>query len=193
MLLYSTRTEKVSKRSLLTFFIILSALSFAGAQKNAFGPEFQAYPTGLLPGLHYERALASEQWALSLRLGANLFDHRDFGPHLSEKGKGLGLSLGMNYHLHGFSQNGLYFGLRTDVWRNVVQWIDVLPQDDIESGTTRILVLQPTALAGWQLGGEQWKFRFDAGFGFEINVITEGEPTGQGAIFLLGISALRTF
>jgi hypothetical protein len=51
------------------------------------------------------------------------------------------------------------------------------------------LVLQPTLEAGWGfVVGEKIVFTPTVAFGFEINVKTEGEPTGEGAIVLLGIN-----
>lgn len=146
--------------------------------------EFQAYPAGLIPGLRAEQGFGGKN-AAHLRLGLNLMDHRDLGKHDDETGTGWGFTLGYKrYFREGY--RGPFVGARSDVWFNEMDWMD---NDGPRTGTTKITVLQPTAETGWLLPlGEKFHFTPSVAFGYEVNVKTEGEPTGEGAIFLLGIS-----
>ena len=178
------------KKTGLFFGLFLLFSGLASAQSSIFDLnfEFQAYPTGLIPGLRLEKGFA-DQHAVHLRLGYNWIRHRDLGEHSDERGDGYGFTLGYKYYFReGFQ--GWQLGLRNDIWFNTLDWEDY----DIEgmlfdSGTTKITVVQPTAEAGYTflLGDGGWTFTPTAAFGFEINVKTEGADVGQGAILLLGI------
>ncbi len=180
------RKEQLFASLLLSVVLAIALPASLLAQKHSLGLELQVYPTGLIPGLTYEQALAGRPWTFSLRLAGNFFDHKDFGVQLSERGKGIGLSPGWNVYLHPFFSRSLFFGLRSDFWRNFVQWENITSNGVLVAGETRLLVVQPTALVGYRWAGSGWKFALTAALGFEINVLTQGEPTGQGAIFLLG-------
>ena len=57
------------------------------------------------------------------------------------------------------------------------------------SGTTNIVVIQPTAMAGYLfLLNEKWVITPTLAFGFEVNVVEDGEEVGEGAIGLWGIN-----
>ncbi len=180
------KKEHLLENLLLFIVFVVGLPASALTQNHSLGLEFQAYPTGLIPTLSYKRALANEHWSWGLRLGGNFFDHRDFGVQQMEKGKGLGFSPEYSFYLQSFSQKSLFFSLRSDFWRNWVRWENVLPNDGRMSGLTRLLVVQPTLQAGYQWVGTHWRFALTTAFGFEINALTQGEPTGQGPIFLLG-------
>ena len=148
--------------------------------------EFQAYPTGLIPGLRIEKGFA-DRHAVHLRLGYQYIRHRDLGVHGDERGNGYGFTLGYKYF---FKENfqGLSLSLRNDIWFNSLDWEDY---DDsglvTDMGTTEITVVQPTVEAGYTLMlGEKWTFTPSLAFGFEVNVKTEGSEVGEGAILLLG-------
>ncbi len=79
-------------RIIVILLFKLSVLSIGSAQIK-INIELQAYPTGLIPGLRVEHSL-NEKHTLNMRLGVNLFDHRDLGVQDSEKGWGLGGSIG---------------------------------------------------------------------------------------------------
>lgn len=169
------------------------AFLFAQAQRGPVDVDFelQAYPTGLIPGVRVDLNVAGKN-AAYLRLGYQLIDHRDLGKHMDEKGSGLGFTLGYKRYIKSGFQ-GLFFGARNDIWFNKIDWEDfniVIAR----SGTTKITVVQPTAEAGYLFElGNGWIFAPTLAFGFEINVKTKGEPTGEGAIVLLGLNVGKRF
>jgi hypothetical protein len=156
--------------------------------------EFQAYPTGLIPGLRLEKGFANRH-ALHLRLGYNWIRHRDLGVQDDERGDGLGGSLGYRlYFKEGFT--AWFAGVRSDIWRNTIDWQDLDDDGNLqETGTTRLLVLQPTAELGysWTFADNTWVFAPSIALGAEINVLTEGRETGQGAILLIGFTIGKRF
>lgn len=179
-----------------SIFAILFCFACTGfAQTGPFDVnfEFQAYPAGLIPGLRLEKGFAQKN-AASLRLGYQFIDHQDFGKHDDETGSGYGFTLGYKRYL---KENfvGWFAGLRNDFWWNEIDWEDaVLGPAGLRIGTTDIFVVQPTVEAGYAFAlGQNWVFSPALAFGFEVNVKTEGEPTGEGAIFLLGLNFGRRF
>ena len=158
------------------------------ANEPTIGLGLQAYPTGFMPGLQFEHPL-SAHGLLHLRVGLNIFDHKDLGKHEEEIGSGYGGSLG---YKHFFNDKATKWSLmlKTDVCFNSVDWRDGfdLPSAP-EKGTTDITVLQPTLELGYTMMlTEQLYFTPSAAFGLEWNVQTEGEPTGEGPIVLVGVA-----
>ena len=155
--------------------------------------EFQAYPTGLIPGLRIEKFI-SEKSAISLRFGYNWIRHRDLGEHEDERGDGYGITIG---YKHYFNKNysSWFAGVRSDIWWNTIDWEDPnLSIGGIVSGRTDIVVLQPTIEAGKAFVlSSGLIFSPSVAFGYEWNVKTTGEPTGQGAILLVGIQLGKRF
>ena len=89
---------------------------------------------------------------------------------------------------------GLYLGARLDVWFNTIDWAQYLNAPGTDSGSTKLVILQPTATIGYHLFlGDQLTLTPELALGVEINAITDEEPTGQGAILLGGISLGRQF
>ena len=164
--------------------ILLFGLTETKAQVNFYslGFEGQVYPTGYLLGLRAEVSLANKS-ALELRVGTNIFDHQDFGVQDEEEGEGYGFTLGYRYYFSP-EKTKWFAGVRADFWWNDVRW-----KNDTEAEVSEIFVVQPTAIAGyvWRLG-DHFQITPTASFGFEVNMITKGEPTGQGAILLGGIN-----
>ena len=155
-------------------------------------PEFQLYPTGMLPGLRVEKGIRGSH-ALSLRVGYNVVRHGSAGEHDSERGGGPGFSLGYkHYFSDGF--RGWFAGVKNDFWFNTIDWQDDPSLPDYLFGPTTIPVVQPTAEVGFLFKfGQNWIFAPTLAFGFEINVKTKGEPTGEGAIFLAGLQFGKRF
>ena len=121
--------------------------TFLFGQKSwGLGIEVQAYPTGILPGLRIEKNF-SERHAAHLRLGANIFDHRHLGKHYIEKGIGYGFTLGYKRYFQP-SHQGLFLGIRNDVWFNNVEWRKNTKMPPL-AGTTKITVIQPTIEGGY--------------------------------------------
>lgn len=172
--------------------------TISGAQDNnqswnwAIGPELQVYPTGILPGLRIQKSI-NDKSLMSLRIGANIFDHRDLGVQDEETGNGFGLTLG--YHRQLLKNNDRWMiGIRTDLWWNEVDW-ETTNENVTTTGVTDIVVLQPTAELVYliPIGDHGWQINPSAAFGLEWNIKTDGAETGEGPILLGGIQFLKTF
>jgi len=154
--------------------------------------EFQAYPTGLIPGFRADYHIGQHQ-SFHVRAGYNRVRHGANGVQDDERGDGFGGTLGYRYYfLEGWTR--WFLGARTDVWRTTLDWQEKDENGNIQSeGTSKLVVLQPTAEAGYRfsLGAGPWFIAPTAAFGVEINVKTEGAPTGEGLILLLGFSIGR--
>lgn len=157
------------------------------AQHSDFGFELQAYPAGVVPGAQARWRL-DEDDAVFVRAAANLTDRRDFGEHDDESGAGFGLGAGWRRAAGGdLAADGWHYGARLDLWSLSIDWEDPGPR----TGTTDVLVLQPTAEFGygWSTAGGS-RLELTAALGAEINVDTDGEDVGEGAILLLGLTWL---
>jgi len=176
-------------RSLLTWAALFLTTAFYG--QTDFSVEFQAYPTGLIPGIRLEQAVKTH-YAFHLRAGYNWVRHRDQGRHEDERGDGKGFSVGYKRYFRS-GHEGFFIGARNDVWWNELDWKDRIGQPDEVSGHTKITVLQPTLEAGYVFLKSDWILSPTVAFGFEFNVKTEGEPVGEGAILLLGVQLGRRF
>ncbi|MCB0600814.1 MAG: hypothetical protein KDC28_06285 [Saprospiraceae bacterium] len=177
-------------RAIIQFSALLAVMLFGSgltAQSFHWGPEVQVYPTGVIPTIAIEHASFHD--ALNIRFGYNLVNHRDLGVQDDERGGGFGGSLAYFYFLKDYGR-GLFVGGRADLWRNTIKWKDQVGTPQEVRGTSKIFVLQPTALAGfaWDFGPVQ--FRPNVAFGAELNVKTEGREVGHGAILLVGVQVL---
>lgn len=159
------------------------------------GIEYQIYPAGMMFGVHAASNFA-EHHGIQIRAGYNKANRKDFSPYNDyENGGGLGLTLGYRYYFgKNKSYNGLFAGLRTDLWNLKINWKDNLEDTNTlndTQGTTDILVLQPTLEIGYRFNfaNERWFVAPTIANGFEINIKTKGEEVGQGFISLLGVSA----
>lgn len=169
-------------------FLLITQVSFA--QSNTLiSAELQVYPTGIIPGLSADIPVSNTAYA-HVRLGANIFDHRDLGEQDKEEGSGFGFSLG--YRQFFGEQSPWRWGIKNDVWFNTVDW-----ENDVngttETGTTDIIVIQPTGEIGYAFQFSKFVIVPSIAFGLEWNVKTDGEPTGEGPILLAGIQLGRKF
>ncbi len=154
-----------------------------------FAFEFQAYPTGIIPGFTYERFI-SKQDAVHLRVGMQTIRHEDFGVHDDERGDGFGGTLGYRRYW----PTGLSLGARVDLWANSLDWADNIGEPNEQRGHTDVLVLQPVVEVTWRrFFAKNWFVQPSAAAGAEINIRTEGEETGQGFIFLFALAVGRSF
>lgn len=161
------------------------------AQKaRTIGLEAQGYPAGMITTLRGGLELSSRQ-ELSVRLGYNITRRGDFGEHDNEEGGGPGFSVGYRYYT-GDELDGLFFGVRANLWFMEIDWRDENPA---RTGTTDITVLQPTAEAGYNLlgGRSSWLLAPVVAVGWEFNVHTQGEAVGEGAILLGGLNVAYLF
>jgi len=166
--------------------LLLFVVSLSVRSQTTFNIELQAYPTGLIPGFRIENQL-NEKIKAHLRVGLNIFDHRDLGVQLNESGQGYGFTLGATRSL---KNPKFEIGLRNDIWFNTVEWCDITAPSKI-TRETKITVLQPTAELSYRLEGKYLVLRPSVAFGLEWNVKTTGEPTGEGPILLFGLIVSR--
>ena len=178
-----------------TFLIVLSVLwskdGMAQQRSNEWleaGLDIQAYPAGVMFLAKTQRTL-SDHGSLHLRLGYNLARRQDFGKHSNEEGGGPGVSAGYRYYIPGQKFQGFFLEARSDIWFMTINWEDRVGGIPIRSGTTSIVVLQPTVAGGYQFLFENspWALDVNLAFGIEWNIVTNGEEVGQGGISLIGI------
>jgi len=149
------------------------------------GGEVQAYPAGVITALHAQRE-ASEHGAWTLRAGYNVTDRDDYGEHDDEHGGGPGVGVGYRYALAPRAEDGWLVGARADLWYLDIDWKD----NPGDSGSTDVLVLQPTVEAGYGWWFAAGRLELTVAAGAEINVHEDGEDVGQGAIGLIGVTYL---
>lgn len=144
------------------------------------GLSVQVYPAGIIPTVNLEQYLTKRS-SLVYRLGANIVDRQDFSTENDEeKGGGFGASIG--YRIHYPLQNGeIIAGINMDVWNLWIDWRDKLPFQNMTSGTTYTLVLQPWLETGYffHLKNSNSKIGITTGFGREINTIVDGKQVAQ--------------
>jgi hypothetical protein len=177
---------------LMSAIYILSGVMNPGQAQKAktIGLQVQGYPAGVITTLRGGLEIDPQQ-EISLRVGYNLTRRGDFGEHDNEEGGGPGFSLGYRYYVKD-KLDGFFLGARTNLWFLEIDWRD---DDPLLRGTTDITVLQPTAEVGYNLvgGRSSWLFAPVVSLGWELNVRTDGEEVGEGAIFLAGINVAYLF
>jgi len=175
---------------LATTNVSIAQESSNSKNKSSIGFETQVYPTGIIPCVRYELPLNGMS-NLHFRIGYQIIDHRDLGVQADETGSGYGFSLGYKRFLN---QSGTWsLMLKNDFWINSIDWEDfeigMNGEDVAVSGTSDILVLQPTLQAEYNWAVSDHLFISPSvAFGLEWNVKTEGRPTGEGPILLVGVS-----
>ena len=174
------------------FFILSFYWCLPAFGQIEVGIEFQAYPTGLIPGIHLEYELTDNS-GIQGRIGYNIVRHRDLGVHEDERGGGFGGTLGYRYYFKP-NRTGIMLGARCDLWKNEVDWKDNIGTINEVQGTTNVTVLQPTAEIGYIFSLKKGLiFLPTVSLGGEINIQTEGAEVGQGAILLLGATIAKRF
>ena len=161
----------------------------AGAQEmnkpHAVGVTVQAYPAGIILAAHASLPIRARS-TLTAHAAHNFTDRRDFGEHDNEEGRGPGFGLAFRRYL-GARYEGVHLSVRADLWFLEIDWQDDAPR---RSGTTDIVVLQPTAQAGYTRTVANGRLVLEAtvALGVEINIDTQGEAVGEGAILLGGLA-----
>ncbi len=181
---------------ILLSLILIGVPAFA---QTSLGMEMQAYPAGIVPGIRFDLGI-SDQLNLTSRIGYNFTDRRNWGEHDNEEGAGPGFGLGLERT--GFLAQNLSLHARTDLWFMDIDWSDpysgpilcgALPCPD-EIGKTSIVILQPTIGIGYSIPfSNRYFVKPSLSFGYEINIKTEGEEVGQGAILLVGFQLSKSF
>lgn len=164
----------------------------SGRSPWSWGPEFQAYPAGGIFTVNAQRELSGSD-AVIVRAGVNVTERQDFGEHDDESGSGVGLGVGYRRWIDPAADGTWWWGGRVDLWQLGIDWEDD-PSPGFPGGrvgSTDVLVVQPTAEFGysWRLGPGR-RIEVGASLGAEINVDTDGEDVGEGAILLVGVRAL---
>ena len=183
--------RQIQTNLLAVLLFLATAFSGAYAQSGTtIGVEAQLYPTGFISGLQLNWPVGAH-WAIQGRVGYNLVRHRDLGEQDDERGGGFGGTLGLHRYLG--RQARWQVGVRTDVWFNRIDWKNKIEEPDEEKGETKVTVLQPTLDVSYAfpIGEGLWQIRPKVSLGAEINVRTEGEEVGQGAILLIGVVLAR--
>jgi len=175
------------KKYFLLLFIIVS-ISCLTAQSVHFGTEVQRYPAGAQFMLTSEFGWQMKN-TIHAKIGYNLARRKDFSPYNDlENGGGWGATLGYRRYFNS-DFRGFYLGARSDLWGLTIDWEDDLETANPRSGTTNITVLQPTGEIGYlyQFTTIPLAIGLNVSAGWEINIRTEGEQVGEGAIGLLGL------
>jgi len=168
-------------------FLLLGIIACFAQAQNTLGPKIQVYPAGYIVSAKAAKVGRTNEW--NVQTGYNFARRQDFGRHDNEEGGGPGLGIGYRKYLSS-SAKGIYLGANMDVWLLRIDWRDritTFPAPAFDTGTTHITVLQPTVGAGYQYLSVSglWSASAGVAFGREWNIITNGEPVGQGGISLL--------
>ncbi len=162
--------------------------------ERQIGVEVQWYPAGWIIGPVFNYFIAPKH-ILNFRAGVNIIDRHDWsGLNDSEKGTGYGGSIGYRY-LFTPKKSSFFAGARVDLWSTNIKWENKTGTPQATSGTTNILVLQPSAEIGYWIRFKRsdWSMVLAGGVGQEINIETDGREVGQGGMWLLGISGYYSF
>ncbi|MGB5820806.1 MAG: hypothetical protein WBG90_15070 [Saonia sp.] len=160
-------------------------------KRTDFGLSVQLYPAGIIPTVNAEYYLSQKE-SLVFRLGGNFTDRQDFSDENDEEeGGGFGGSLGYRKHFP-LKKGKIIAGLNTDIWNLWIDWRDVMNAPNAITGTTYILVLQPWLEAGYffNIKNSSSQIGITAGFGREINVITNGDDVAQDFIASISLQYL---
>lgn len=137
------KTYRIPQILILLFVLLLSHHSSNAQNKMNISLEALAYPTGFITGLSLDKNLGTKDY-LHLKLGLNIFDHRDLGVQDDESGSGYGFTLGYRSFFNE-SKTKWRWGIKSDLWFNNVEWVSKDAQGNDIVGETDIIVLQPTA------------------------------------------------
>ncbi len=151
------------------------------------GGELRAYPAGVMAAVVAAHPIHDED-DFTFRLGYNLAERGGLGEHDDESGTGLGFGLGAHHYFSDRGNPGWILGARFDLWWLAVDWKDdaTPPVTPSRTGTTDVVVFQPVLETGYVWPGESDLF-LTLGVGMEVNVRTDGQDVGEGAILLLGL------
>ncbi len=179
------------KKILFLCFVLSPSLLVA---QHSIGIGVHSYPEGIIPTLRFDYELQNNSY-LNIRAGYNFTDREDWGKHDSEKGGGFGFGLGYEYQ--SFFIENLSLMLGTDLYFMEIDWEDtrrqcgvVPPCTDIQTkNSTNITMLQPAIGLAYQLNlNKHVSLKPNFSFGYEFNLITKGEPVGEGSIILVGLN-----
>ena len=159
-----------------------------------FAAEVQVYPAGVIPSVQARKTLGTQD-QIYARVAGNFTDRQDFGEHDDETGSGFGVGVGWRHYLtpwtqstetvSGYRPDGWQYGARLDVFDLHIDWTD--PGN--RTGHTDIIVVQPSIEFGYGWSNTSiGRLEANLGLGAEINVDTDGDDVGEGAILLFGLT-----
>lgn len=158
--------------------------------KNYLGFSVQVYPAGIIPTINYEHYV-SENASFIYRLGVNIIDRQDFSDENDEEdGFGVGGTVGYRKYFPTKNEKGNFMvAFNTDVYNLWIDYENDIGQPNEVSGTSTVWVLQPWLEGGYfiNLKDSNSQIGMTAGFGREINVITNGRDVAQDFIGSLSI------
>ncbi len=190
------------KRAVLILILSFCVISGLFAQKNEnagsthkkqAGVEVQWYPAGWIVGPVFNYFI-NPKHVLNFRAGVNMANRHDWsGLNDDEQGTGFGGSIGYRF-LFTPKRNSFFLGARIDLWNMKINWENDPGTVQETSGSTRLLVLQPSVEMGYWINfkNSKWDMLLSGGIGQEINIKTNGKEVGQGGMWLLGISTYYT-
>lgn len=167
------------------FFISAIYSQDIGYRTVDIGGEYQWHKAGNIIGLHL--ALNAKIYhGIQVRVGYLNADHEQSGNHKEEKGSGWGGGLGYRYYFKPIPHK-FFLGLRTDIWRKKIDWIDI---NSVATGTSKTWEIIPSLETGYLiLINDQGFITPTLSAGYEVNIKTEGAETKRGFLLLAGISA----
>ncbi|MBO6535336.1 MAG: hypothetical protein JJ966_03880 [Balneolaceae bacterium] len=174
----------------LILFVLLSAPTFA---QPSLSVESQIYPAGSIHSLRLDLPILASVNAFA-RTGLNVTDRRDWGDQDREEGQGYGFGAGVEFSNSNYDRISLL--IRTDLWFLDINWTNfdtvcpIVPPcfENRFDGATKVTVLQPTIGFAYQIPlTGSFFLKPSVNLGYEINIKTEGEPVGEGAILLGGL------
>ncbi|MEZ5980130.1 MAG: hypothetical protein R3F34_18220 [Planctomycetota bacterium] len=158
-----------------------------GQPLAAFGAEVQVYPAGVIAGVDVRTTVGAGEY-LTARVAGNVTNRQDFGEHDDEEGGGYGAGLGYRRYFDR-SGEGWLWGARVDLWDLEIDWKDGAGTPGEVSGTTDVLVFQPSLELGYGFAMSRgWRGELVAGLGVEMNFDQRGSDVGEGPIALLGLT-----
>lgn len=161
------------------------AAASPGAQAGEYQPgaEFRGYPSGEIISGFLGTDLGNNYYG-SASISYNFAQRGNNGVHADEKGGGVGGGLTVDKYFRS-GQVGWFVGGRAELFGLSIDY-----RDPGTSGTSDILVFQPTARAGyaWAFDGGRYGLQLGLSLGAEINVHTKGADVGDGAIVLGGVA-----
>jgi hypothetical protein len=175
------KTGSLIALNIVTALLLAHAVPPSASAQIQPGILFRIYPAGQILAfqLSTESASSSE---FRFFAGYNRTRRRDWGKHDDERGGGPGAGV----EFIRFGDNGRdrwFYGFRTEAWSLNIDW-----RQGSTSGESRVLVLQPIALAGYRFSPGSLKADVSVSLGREFNTRTRGEAVGEGMILLGGVS-----
>lgn len=181
-----------NKLTIFASILFVGAVSVCASQtlenKTLFGLSAQFYPAGIITTINAEH-FTTENTSFVYRLGGNFVNRQDFSnENDNETGGGFGGSVGFRKHFPQKKGNFIA-GLNLDIWNLWIDWKNDIGLQNQTSGNTYTLVLQPWLEAGYffNLKNTSSQLGFTAGFGREINAITNGKDVAQDWIASLTV------